>query len=227
MKQQTEKFSGFTPETFNFLTGLAENNCKPWFEEHRLIYEEELLQPLRAFTLAMTPTMYAIDSQIDLRVNKIVSRIYRDTRFSHDKSPYKTCLWVTFQRLVQNWEGFPGYYLEIGKEGYQYGMGLFMAKKKGMDDFRARVEYEADHFREMTEDLIGKHAFSMGGEEYKRPLTNDLPEYFQPWVQRKSIFLYKKHPIGKELFDENFVRFMADEFTVMQPLYDFLVDICD
>jgi uncharacterized protein (TIGR02453 family) len=225
--KQTEKFSGFTPETFRFLADLAENNCKPWFEEHRLIYEEEVLQPIRALAVALTPAMYSIDSQMDFRANKIVSRIYRDIRFSNDKSPYKTHLWISFQRLVENWEGFPGYYLEISPEGYQYGMGLYMAKRKIMDDFRARIEYEPDHFKEMTVDLIGKHGFTQGGEEYKRPLPNELPEYFQTWIQRKSIYLYKNHPIGQELFSEDFVQLMAKELTLLQPLYNLFADICD
>jgi uncharacterized protein (TIGR02453 family) len=225
--KQTKKFSGFSSETFKFLSDLAENNYKPWFDEHRLIYEEEVLQPIRALAVALTPAMYSIDSQMDFRANKIVSRIYRDTRFSNDKSPYKTHLWISFQRLVQNWEGFPGYYLEISPEGYQYGMGLYLAKRKIMDDFRARIEYEPDSFKKITEDLIGKHGFTLGGEEYKRTITNELPDYFQPWVQRKSIYLYKNHPIGPELFNEDFSLLMANELTLLQPLYNFLVDICE
>jgi hypothetical protein len=102
-----------------------------------------------------------------------------------------------------------------------------MAKKKIMDDFRDRVEYEPERFKKITEDLIGKHAFLLGGEEYKRPVANNLPEYFQPWVQRKSIYLHKSHPVGEELFNENFAQVMADEFTLMQAFYDFLVDVCD
>jgi uncharacterized protein (TIGR02453 family) len=221
------KFNGFTPETFKFFNELKENNYKPWFDEHKFIYEEEVLQPLRALVVAMTPAMYSIDSQMDFRPAKIISRIYRDIRFATDKSPYKTNMWYTFQRIVDNWEGFPGFYGEVGSEGYQYGMGLFMAKKKVMDNYRERIEYEQDNFKEITKDLIGKHGFVLGGEEYKRPLANDLPEYFQPWIQRKSIYLHKSFPVGKELFDAGFVQYMANEFTLMQPFYDFLVDVCE
>jgi uncharacterized protein (TIGR02453 family) len=221
------KFTGFTQETFSFFTGLKENNYKPWFEEHKAVYEQEVLQPLRALTLAMGPAMYSIDSQINLLPTKIISRIYRDVRFSKDKSPYKTNMWITFQRTVANWENFPGFYMEVGAEGYQYGMGLFMAKKKIMDDFRARVEYAPSDFWQMTEHLTGKHRFVIGGEEYKRPLNNSLPEYYQTWIQRKSIYLYKTCPIGKELFSEGFAQYLSDEFVSLQSLYNFLLDICE
>ena len=104
-----EKFAGFTPETFEFFAGLRENNYKPWFEEHKPVYELEVLQPLKALVFAMTPAMYSIDSQMNFRPNKIISRIYRDIRFSKDKSPYKTNMWITFQRMVSDWECYPGF----------------------------------------------------------------------------------------------------------------------
>jgi len=221
-----EKFTGFTQETFDFFAGLKENNYKPWFEEHRLIYELDVLQPLKALTLTMTPAMYSIDSQMDFRPAKILSRIYRDIRFSKDKTPYKTNMWITFQRIVQDWETFPGFYMEISADSYQYGMGLWMGKKNVMDEYRAKIEYEPESFRQMTEDLIANHRFVIGGDEYKRPVTNSLPDYFQPWIQRKSIYLYKTCPLGKELFDEGFAQHLAKEFILLQPLYNFFVDIC-
>jgi len=222
-----EKFTGFTQATFDFFAGLKENNYKPWFEEHRPVYEQEVLQPLKALVLAMTPAMYSIDSQMNFQPNKIVSRIYRDIRFSTDKSPYKTNMWITFQRIVPDWESFPGFYMEINDQGYQYGMGLFMSKKKVMDDYRAKIEYEPDHFRQMTEELIAKHHFALGGDEYKRPINNLLPEYFQTWIQRKSIYLYKICPVGKEIFDEGFAQHLSKNFALLQPLYEFMLDVCE
>jgi len=222
-----EKFTGFTQETFDFFAGLKENNYKPWFEEHKTIYERAVQHPLKALAVAMTPAMYSIDSQMNLQPNKMISRIYRDIRFSKDKSPYKTNMWIMFQRLVPDWESFPGYYMEINDEGYQYGMGLFMAKKKVMEDYRAKIEYDADHFRQMTKDLIDKHHFVVGGDEYKRPISNSLSDYFQTWYQRKGIYLYKICPVGKELLDEGFAQYLAREFTLLQPLYEFMTDVCE
>ncbi|MCL1934149.1 MAG: DUF2461 domain-containing protein [Candidatus Azobacteroides sp.] len=224
--KEIQKFTGFTQATFDFFAGLKENNYKPWFEEHKPVYEHEVLLPLRALVLAMTPVMYSIDSQMDFRPNKTISRIYRDIRFSADKSPYKTNMWIMFQRIVPNWEGFPGFYMEITSDSYQYGMGLYMAKKNIMDEYRAKMEYEPESFRQMTENLVGKHRFVLGGDEYKRPINNSLPDYFQTWFQRKNIYLYKICPIGKELFDEGFAKHLSDEFTLMQPFYNFLTEIC-
>ncbi len=222
-----DTFTGFTPETFQFFRDLGENNCKPWFDEHKYIYEQELLQPLKSLVTAMTPAMYEVDKQIDFRPNRMLSRIYRDTRFSHDKTPYKTHMWMTFQRLVPEWQNFPAFFMEISADGYLYGMGLYGSKKKIMDDLRERIEYQPEHFREITRDLTGKSGFILEGEQYKRPLKNSLPEYFQPWMQRKSVYIYKKCPVGNELFNSGFADFLSSEFTSTKPLYDFLADVCE
>jgi len=222
-----EKFSGFTPETFRFFNDLKENNYKPWFDEHKLTYQEEVLYPMKALAQALAPAMYAIDPQINMNPNKVVSRIYRDLRFSKDKSPYRTNMWMSFQRLLTDWQSFPGYYLEIAENSYQYGMGMYMATKKEMDIFRSRIEYDPDFFYKMTKDLINKQGFIIGGDLYKRPIPNELPEYFQTWVQRKSIYLYKDLPLGEEMFNENFIAYMDREYTLLQPLYEYFADICE
>ncbi|MDR0413451.1 MAG: DUF2461 domain-containing protein [Dysgonamonadaceae bacterium] len=227
----TEHFTGFSSETFRFFADLEENNYKPWFEEHRAVYEREVLQPLKALAVALTPSFYGIDPQLDLRPNRMISRIYRDIRFSYDKTPYKQHMWISFQRPFKKqtpeWETFPGFYLETGKDGAGYGMGMFAAKKKIMDRFRDRVAYEPAHFREITAELLSTHHFRLGGEAYKRPVKNDLPDDFQPWIQRKGLYLFKNLPVSEVLFSEAFVPYMEKEFSLLQPLYEFFIDVCD
>ena len=221
------RFKGFTRETFRFLADLGENNFKPWFDEHKDIYDQELLQPLKSLVVAMTPAMYGIDPRIDFRPARVLSRIYRDIRFSYDKTPYKTHMWITYQRMVPEWQNFPAFFMEISSEGYQYGMGLYGAKKKVMDEVREYIGYDPEHFRAISEDLLTKHRYILDGERYKRPLKNDLPEYFQPWMQRKSLYVYKKKPIGGELFDPGFASLLASELALTKALYDFFVYVCD
>ncbi|MDR0798867.1 MAG: DUF2461 family protein, partial [Dysgonamonadaceae bacterium] len=77
------------------------------------------------------------------------------------------------------------------------------------------------------EDLTGKHGFEIGGEVYKRPVKNDLDEYFQPWIQRKGIYLMKSLPADELFYSEKLVAYMEREFALLQPLYHFFVDICE
>ncbi len=227
MGNTTTVFSGFTPATIQFFKDLAENNNKPWFDENKTVYQSVLLEPLKALVTAMTPAMYDIDPRMDFRLNRVLSRIYRDIRFSHDKTPYKTHMWMTFQRLVEKWENFPAFFMEISGDGYAYGMGLYGSDKKIMNSFRSQIEYEQKHFEEITKELTSKCGFKLEGEEYKRPVKNELPEYFQPWMQRKSVYLIKNCPVGKEMFDANFATLLGNEFTLMKPFYEFLAEASD
>jgi uncharacterized protein (TIGR02453 family) len=231
-KNDATVFLGFSPETFRFFAELEENNYKPWFDAHRPVYELEVLQPLRALGHALSPFFASVDAQMDLRPAKLVSRIYRDIRFSYDKTPYKKHMWLSFQRAFlkqsQEWMSFPGFYMEIGKEGSNFGMGMFDAQKKIMDRYREQVAYQPEFFKKITEGLVEAEGFRVEGEEYKRPLANDLEAYFQPWIQRKGLWVTKHIPAADAvLCSGRLVEHMEREFGRLRPLYDFFIDICD
>lgn len=105
----TTIFTGFSPESMEFFEKLAANNNKLWFEDHRDDFEQYLTGPLKSLVSDLSDTMLAIDPELVTipTVDKTISRIYRDTRFSRNKSPYKTCLWITFKRRGSDWKSAP------------------------------------------------------------------------------------------------------------------------
>lgn len=214
-------FNGFTSQTIQFLRDLGENNYKEWFEDHRHIYENELLNPFRELAAVLTPAMYNVDPEFELRPHRILSRIYRDIRFSKNKDPYKTCMWMSFQRPTKEWEDIPGFFFELTAESYFYGMGLFAPKKKTMDAFRENVTYDAKEFQKQTQ-IILKRGFDIGGDEYKRPIASDLPDYFQPWIQRKGVYVGKTKSVGDEVFNSGFAEIIRNEFESLAWLYNFM-----
>jgi len=227
MKKQADIFKGFTPEGIQFFNDLKENNYKEWFDNHKYIYEKEILQPLKAFVTTLSPLMYNIDPAFELRPQRAMSRIYRDIRFSKNKTPYKTAMWITFQIPVSRdiWTDYPGYYFEITGNSYSYGMGLFMPKKKVMDAFREEITYDAEEFKRMTKETVVDKGFEIGGETYKRPIANDLPEYYQQWIQRKGIYVFKEKHLGNELFSPDFTELIGNEFKNLEWLYNFFKEV--
>lgn len=217
-------FDGFTPRTFQFFKDLKENNYKEWFDANKHIYEKELLNPLKALVTALSPAMYNIDPAFELRPHRCLSRIYRDTRFSKNKDPYKDFMWMAFQIPVTNdvWKDYPGFFMEINADGYALGLGLFQPKKKVMDAFRDEVIYDAEEFQRVTKKTVLDRGYIINGEEYKRPVPNDLPEYFQPWIQRKGIWVSKTKPIGEELYSAAFAEMVKEDFVAMEWLYNFM-----
>lgn len=216
-----QKFTGFKPETIQFFKDIEQNNYKEWFEANKEVFIRDVQTPFKELVTMLTPTMYNIDPQFELRPHRVLSRIYRDTRFSKNKDPYKTRLWMSFLIPVKEWENIPGYFMELSADGYLYGMGLFAPKKKTMDSLRDSISYDAKEFEEQTK-KIQSRGFDVAGEEYKRLIPNDMPEYFQPWLQRKSLYVVKSKPIGKEVFSENFAFQIAEDYKALEWLYHFM-----
>ncbi|NDV82154.1 DUF2461 domain-containing protein [Bacteroides sp. 51] len=217
-------FKGFSPKTFQFFSELKENNNKEWFDAHKHIYESELLNPLKGLFQALYPIMYNIDAEFEMRAHRAISRIYRDTRFSHNKDPYKTFMWMTFQCPVsrEEWKDLPGYFLELGESSYTLGLGLFQPKKKVMDSLRDAIIYESEEFQRITQETVLDRGYTVNGEGYKRPLPNDLPEYFQQWFQRKGIWVEKVKPIEEELYSGSFADLIIEDFKALEWLYNFM-----
>lgn len=216
-------FNGFTPATIQFFKDLQDNNYKEWFEEHRSVYDNELVKPFKELISTLTPTMYNIDSQFELRPHRVLSRIYRDVRFSKNKDPYKTCLWMSFQVPTPDWVNIPGFFMELNAETYFYGMGLFAPKKKTMDALRDSIAYDAKEFQAQTQKILDR-GFVIYGDEYKRPIPNELSEYFQPWVQRKNLYVGKNLPINEDVFSPKFAEIIREDYESLVWLYDFLKD---
>jgi uncharacterized protein (TIGR02453 family) len=112
MNNKEQAFEGFYPETLKFLSDLRENNNKEWFEKHKQGYQKYLQEPLQNLAMDLSEYMLAIDPLLVVGP-KAVSRIYRDARFSDNKSHYKITMWLTLRRPRQDWMDAPAYFFEI------------------------------------------------------------------------------------------------------------------
>lgn len=224
MKNKEISFEGFSQKTFQFLKDIKENNYKEWFDAHKHIYENEVLNPMKALVVGLSPAMHNIDASFELRPHRAVSRIYRDIRFSKNKDPYKSRLWLAFQIPISrdDWKDYPGYFIEISDEGCTLGLGLFMPKKKTMDTFREEIKFIPEEFKESTQKAVLDRGYTINGEMYKRPISNELDEYFQPWIQRKGVWVEKKLSIDEKLYSKQFIEYIRADFEALAWLYNFM-----
>src|SRR5262245_65104780 len=119
--------ASFGPGLFSFLADLRANNNREWFAANRDRYEEQLLEPALAFIDAFAPRLEKISPHFraDARpTGGSLFRIYRDTRFSKDKTPYKTNLGIHFRHELAKDAHAPGYYLHLGHGEVFAGAGL-------------------------------------------------------------------------------------------------------
>lgn len=215
------KFNGFSNETFKFLEDLAENNNKAWFDEHRKDYEKHLKTPLYDLATDVGVYLATVDPEFDVTPSRAVTRINRDIRFSHDKSPYKTNLWASWTN--KTWTEAPGFYFEVGIAGYGYGMGFYQNKKETMERLQARIVENPKSFSEITV-FLAEGNFKVLGEKYKR-VTGSAPKGFEQWWGFKSVYVgFSINDVDK-VKSSGFAQHLIDEYKKITKLYHFFMDL--
>jgi len=141
MNENIAEFEGFFTETLDFFKQLKSNNNKEWFDSNRKNYEDYVLNPAKSFITAMGKKLAMLVPTInaDPRTNKSLFRINRDTRFSNDKSPYKTNVGIVF------WDGnLPRmessvFYFHLEDSNIMLGAGIYMFNKPQLQEYRESV----------------------------------------------------------------------------------------
>lgn len=215
-------FQGFDKQTIEFFTGLGLNNMKSWFEAHRADYEEFVVRPLTGIVEETSRFLNGLDPSIEVPSNprRSIARIHRDTRFSKDKSPYRTNLWVTFKRPLAGWKTAPLYYFEIFPDRYWYGMGFFEVPPELRERLTDYVLGHPDEFRDGMR-LLSQSGFTLGGDRYKRPIRPGLPGDVREFCERKSHYIFRRFDLTDEAFDRRILERMQSDFGKIFPLYEF------
>ena len=118
-KSMTMSFTGFYPETIDFLWGIRLNNNREWFEAHKADYQRFLWEPMKALAADVEAAFTGVEG---LRMR--VSRIYRDMRM-HPPVPYKETSWMCLRHDGASWLEHPCLFFELTSEGYSYGLLLW------------------------------------------------------------------------------------------------------
>src|SRR5688572_20131343 len=150
-------FQGFRPEAIQFLADLAANNSRDWFNPRKGDYERLLKQPLEALTTALAERFEAHGLPLEADPKRSIFRIYRDTRFSKDKSPYKTNVgasmpWVEGTSGADDVVHGNGAYIHIKPGSMFAGGGMWMPDKTRLDAFRRAVVDDPERVRTALED---------------------------------------------------------------------------
>lgn len=211
----------------DFLGELRENNNKEWFEAHRGEYRQYVLEPLRNLVEDLSEFMLNIDPAFETSpaINKTISRIYRDTRFSRDKSPYRSNMWIVFKRPRKDWASAPGYFFEIFPEWYRYGMGFYEASRATMANFREAIDRDPLGFRKMVAPLSEHDLFEIAGDMYKRVFDPGMDADIQEWYQRRNLYLVHNRDNDDRLFSRAIFDDLIAGYSLLAPVYHFLWSI--
>jgi uncharacterized protein (TIGR02453 family) len=224
------QFNGFPRESVDFYRELTKNNSKSWFDAHKDNFEKFVMAPARDFVFHMGIRLQELSPEIiaDPRINKSIFRPYRDTRFSKDKTPYKTHLGIFF------WEGTlpkmecAGYYFHLEPPHLRLAEGIHCFSKRLLEQYRNSVVHpeHGSALSKAIEKVEKNKGYSVGGEHYKK-----TPRGYDPLHVNANLLLYDglyvstSGPIPDEFFSPDLLDFCFSRFKKMSPLHEWLVQV--
>ncbi len=200
----------FTAGTFSFLKDLAENNDREWFRAKKDVYDRVVKEPALRFIMDFSPKLEAISPHFraDPRANGgSLFRIYRDTRFSKDKNPFKTHTGIQFRHEAGKDAHAPGFYLHVEPGKCFVGLGCWRPDGKALARIRQGLVDDSDGWKKVLGRKAFRERFSLAGDSLVRS-----PRGFDP-----------DHPLVEDLKRKDFVALAPlSRKAVTSP--DFLKD---
>jgi uncharacterized protein (TIGR02453 family) len=217
----------FGPELFSFLEDLRMNNTREWFAANKHRYEEHLLEPALSFIDGFRPRLEKISPHFraDARPSGgSLFRIYRDTRFSKDKSPYKTNLGIHFRHERAKDAHAPGFYLHIGPGEVFAGGGIWHPATEAATRIREAIVAEPERWRQATR---SGNRLELGGDSLKRvPSWAPAEHAFADDLKRKDFFGWARLS-ESDVVAPGFVDEYARICRAAAPLQQFLCAALD
>lgn len=216
----------FSKEMLEFLFENRIHDSKTWFEEHKEIYNRTVIEPFVELVSGLADTMMEIDPQLICipKVGKSISRIYRDTRFSNDKSLYRDVMWCSFFRDRKSMPNAPGFFFEVSSSGFRYGCGFYWTDRKVMERIRKRILKNDKGFQKAQKAFRVQQTFSIEGEKYKRSPCPDAADSQKEWAERKGLSFNCNSTDFDLLFSEELCGTLKKDFLKLREIYVFLLE---
>ena len=214
-------FSGFDQRGFDFLQGLEADNNKAYFDAHRPDFDEGLMAPARAFVVAVGDRLhrdYSAGILAEPKVNRAIRRMPRDTRFSNDKTPYKTHLDLWFQHGQGRTHGF---FFRLFHDRVCIGGGTHGFDKPTLAAYREAVADPTTGaaLEAALAEVRAAGDYEIGQPHYKRvPRGYDADDPRAELLKYNAVWGMAEVPIPPEARGPDFVDFVHGVFMDCAPI---------
>jgi uncharacterized protein (TIGR02453 family) len=220
-------FSGFPHQAVQFLLDLRHNNNREWFKTNKSDFDQYLMEPAEAFSKAMSIELQRQLSRAGSQqlVKHSIFRIYRDIRFSSDKTPYKTHLGIWFWQGERPRMENSGFYFHLEPPKLMLAVGLHTFPTPMLKAYRNAVvddELGLD-LLSAVEEVESAGDYKVDGKHYKR-----IPRGFDPthpraeWLLNNGLFVSTEDLIPEALYKQEIVDYCLDHYSQMVPLHHWL-----
>lgn len=216
--------SQISKNNLTFLEKLNANNNRDWFQENKAEYEKNH-QEIIGFADHLLSKLNQHDAIETVSGKKSLFRIYRDVRFSKDKSPYKTHWSGGFTRATKLRRG--GYYFHIQPGGNSMvGGGFWGPNKEDLQRIREEIATDASELRAIISDPIFVETFgTLDGEQLKRAPKGFDPEHRDIDLLRYKQFIFSRNFTDQEVLASDFARTLDNCFQAMRPFFDYMSEV--
>ena len=217
----------FSRATFTFLKDLEANNNRDWFNENKGRYDKTLKEPALDFIedfatpLAKISRHFVADPSLQ---GGSLFRIYRDTRFSKDKTPYKTNTGVHFRHFMAKDAHAPGFYLHIQPGENFMGVGLWRPETKVAYAIREHIDQNQAEWKKATRGKRFTDVYALGGDSLTRPPRGFDPDH--PLIDdlKRKDFIASTQLTQKAVTSSDFLKTFEANCKRAVPLMRFLCD---
>ena len=220
-------FKGFSKDTLQFYKDLAKNNNRPWFEKNRTIFDKQVMVEASTFIVEMGRRLESIAPNIIAvpKTDQSIFRIYRDTRFSKDKRPYKThmaiFLWEGPYKKLEN----SGFYFHLEPDKLFLGVGLYLFPNHLLKNYRDAVVHKqyGKSLAQAIEQVKKKKEYVLGWKQYKK-----VPRGYDPDHENAELLIYGglgfsfESKIPQEIFSAAALDYCYKKFKDMSPIHVWL-----
>jgi uncharacterized protein (TIGR02453 family) len=222
-----DAFSEFQPSLVHFLSQLSRNNNRIWFQKNKARYEQDVLEPSLAFIRAFAPHLKKVSGYFvanDSRVGGSLMRIYRDTRFAKDKTPYKTNVGIQFRHEMGKDVHAPGFYVHIAPDECFLGIGLWCPATEALTKIRNAIVEEPAKWKRARDNKKFREHFELTGERLKSaPRGFDKEHALIEDLKFKS-FCGTTSLSEEDVLSDTFMDDVANSFVASRPLMRFLCE---
>ncbi len=217
--------SYFTPDFFKFLRDLKSHNNRPWFQANKDRYEKAVRNPLLDFIGGLGPRLRKVSQHLivdNSPTGGSMFRIYRDTRFSKDKSPYKTAASAHFRTSRSKDVHSPGYYLHLEPGEVFSGGGIWHPEAPVLHQIRDYLAHHPSAWKSVLKDKKFKKHCTVEGEKLSRPPKGYPPDHELIEDLKYKDFTFYTQFDEKTVCGPNFMEKYVDACAAAAPFMEFL-----